>query len=278
MQPLIITAACGRALPPGAKEGPDTVDDVVQSVVEAARAGAAVAQIRAPSTHDPDTGRPRTDLGRWVEMVSRIRDASDILIHTGTAAMEVDDRIEMMKTVRPDIASFLLGHHAIVVRGHEHASLRTRGDGLKLLKGHLSLGVKPDFEVFHSGNLRNLDYLLDQETLPGPLAVTLFFGWEGGDWSPSTVEELLHRVGLLPDGASWSITTTGPDQTVMHALAIARGGHVRAGIGDYPYFNEGVLGRDTAQFVERTVRLADELDREVASPVQAAEILGISRG
>ena len=114
--------------------------------------------------------------------------------------------------------------------------------------------------------------------MPGPLAVTLFFGWEGGDWSPPTVEELLHRVQLLPEGTNWSITATGAEQTIMHALAIARGGHVRAGLGDYPYYNEAVFGRDTAQFVERTVRLAEELDREVATPARAAEILGIERG
>lgn len=278
MDPLIITAACGQAHPPGTKDTPDTVEEVVASVVAAAAAGAAVAQIRAPSSHDPATGRPHTDLRRWVEMVSGIREESGILIHTGTAAMEVADRIEMLETVRPDLASFLLGHHAIAVRGREHASLRTRADSLELLQGHLSLGVKPDFEVFHSGSLRNLDYLLAQEELPGPPAVTLFFGWEGGDWSPPTVEELLHRVALLPVGTVWSVTTTGAEQTIMHALAIARGGHVRAGLGDYPYYNEGTLGRDTAQFVERTVRLAQELDREVATPARAAEMLGIARG
>jgi 3-keto-5-aminohexanoate cleavage enzyme len=277
MQPLIITAACGQAHPPGTRDAPDTVEDVVAAVVDAARAGAAVAQIRAPSRHDPVTGRPKTDLTRWTEMVSRIRDECDIIVHTGTAAMEVDDRIEMLETVRPDIASFLVGHHAIVTRGHEHASLRTRSDGLKLLKGHLSLGVKPDFELFHSGNIRNLGYLLEEEDVPSPVAVTLFFGWDGGDWSPPSIEELLHRIRLLSEGAVWSITTTGAEQTIMQALAIARGGHVRAGLGDYPYYNEGVLGPDTAVFVARISRLAAELDREVATPAQAAAILGIDK-
>jgi 3-keto-5-aminohexanoate cleavage enzyme len=210
-------------------------------------------------------------------MVSGIRNSCDILIHTGTAAMEVDDRIEMIEALRPDLASFLLGHHGIVVRGHEHASLRTRADSLKLMKGHLAAGIKPDFEVFHSGHVRNLGFLLGEAALPKPLAVTLFFGWDGGEWSPPTVEELLHRVRILPEEVVWSITTTGAEQSIMHALAIARGGHVRAGLGDYPYYNEGVLGKGSGEFVARVVRLAEELNRPVAAPGEAARILGISR-
>ncbi len=277
MHPLMITAACGQAFPPRPNATIDTVDDVVKSVVMAAKAGATIAQIRAPSTHSPVTGRPQTDLKRWIEMVSRIRDACDILIHAGTAAMEVDARIEMIETVRPDFASFLLGHHGIVSRGKEHASLRTRADGWRLLQGHLKAGVIPDFEVFHSGNARNLQYLLEQEQVPRPLALTLFFGWDGGEWSPPTVEELLHRVPLLPPDSIWSITVAGPEQTIMQSLAIARGGHVRAGLGDYPYYNEGVFWRDSAQFVERSRRIADEMNREVATPAMAAKIFGLKR-
>ena len=277
MHPLMITAACGMAHPPRPNPVPDSVEDVVKSVVLAAKAGAAIAQIRAPSTHHPVTGRPQTDLKRWIEMVSRIRDACDILIHAGTAAMDVDARIEMIETVRPDFASFLLGHHGIVTRGKEHASLRTRADGLRLLKGHITAGVRPDFEVFHSGNARNLQYLLEQEKVTGPLALTLFFGWDGGEWSPPTVEELLHRIPLLPPESIYSITVAGPEQVLLHSLAIARGGHVRAGLGDYPYYNEGVYWRDSAQFVERAKRLADEHAREVATPAMAAKIFGIKR-
>ncbi|MCC6888876.1 MAG: 3-keto-5-aminohexanoate cleavage protein [Hyphomicrobiales bacterium] len=277
MEPLIITAACGQAKPPRAAATPDSVEEVIAAVVEAAQAGAAVAQIRAPSKPDPVTGRPRADLERWKAMVSGIRNACDILIHTGTAAMEVDHRIAMIETVRPDLASFLLGHHGIVVRGHEHASLRTRADSLRMAKGHLAAGIKPDFEVFHSGHVRNLEFLLGEVALPKPLAVTLFFGWDGGEWSPPTVEELLHRVRMLPAGVVWSITTAGAEQTIMHALAIARGGHVRAGLGDYPYYNEGVPAKNSREFVARIARLAEELNRPVATAEEAARILGLSR-
>jgi 3-keto-5-aminohexanoate cleavage enzyme len=271
----MITAACGLAKPPGGE--PDSVADVVKSVALAAKAGAAIAQIRAPSKHDPVTGRPRTDLKRWIDMISGIRDACDIIIHAGTAAMQIEDRVEMFEATKPDMASFLLGHHGIVVRGHEHASLRTRADGVKLLQAHARTGVRPDFEVFHAGNLRNLEFILSQVESPRPLLLTYFFGWDGGEWSPPTIEELLHRAAMTPKDAHYSITVAGPQQTIMQALAIARGGHVRAGLGDYPYYNEGVHWRDSAQFVERARRLADEFNREIATPATARELLGLTK-
>ena len=145
----------------------------------------------------------------------------------------------------------------------------------KLAQAHARTGVRPDFEAFHAGNLRNLEFILGQVEVPRPLTLTYFFGWDGGEWSPPTVEELLHRVAMTPANVHYSITVAGPQQTIMHALAIARGGHVRGGPGDYPFCNEGVHWRDCAQFVERARRLADEFGREVATPAQARQALGL---
>ena len=276
MTPLMITAACGQAKPPRPNAEPDSVSDVVEAVVLAAKAGAAIAQIRAPSKPHHETGRPQTDLHRWIEMVSRIRERCDIVIHAGTAAMDVDKRVEMLETVRPDVASFLLNHHGIVVRGMEHASLRTRGESCRLLAGHMATGVVPDFEIFHAGSVRNLDYVMQQTGFASPYALTLFFGWDGGEWSPPTVEEMLHRLQVIPRAAHYGITVAGAEQVLLHTLAIARGGHVRGGLGDYAFWRDGQPWRDSAHFVECARRIADEVGREVATPAQARQILGIA--
>ena len=275
MNPLMITAACGQAKPPRKNAEPDSVADVVESVVRAARAGAAIAQIRAPSKPHPVTGRPQTDIARWIEMVSRIRDACDIVIHAGTAAMEVEARIEMLERVRPDIASFLVNHHGIVVRGMEHASLRTRTDSIRLLEGHKATGVLPDFEIFHAGSVRSFEFVLKETGFSNTHALTLFFGWDGGEWSPPTVEEFLHRLQAIPRDAHYSITVAGPEQVLMHTLAISRGGHVRGGLGDYAFWRDDIPWRDSAHFVECARRIADEVGRAVATPQDARRILGI---
>lgn len=273
----MITAACGQARPPGGEARPDTPAEVAESVYQAYRAGACIAQIRAPSSHHPDTGRPMTDLRVWSEMLERIRDRCDILVHFGVAAMQIEQRAELLEALRPDLAAFLLGHHDLLSRGRSLNSLRTRDDCVRLAETHLALGIKPEFEVFQAGHVWNLQYVLERVPLPRPLYLTLFFGWEGGEWSPPTMEEFLHRHQLVPADAVSTMTFAGAEQLPVQMLALARGGHVRVGLGDYPVYRDGQYATSTAQMVERVARLADEIGRPLATPAQAREALAIGR-
>ena len=53
------------------------------------------------------------------------------------------------------------------------------------------------------------------------------------------------------------------------------GGHVRVGLEDNIYIKKGVLAKSNMELVEKAVRLADDLGREIASPDEARKILGI---
>lgn len=61
----------------------------------------------------------------------------------------------------------------------------------------------------------------------------------------------------------------------MAVSAIILGGHTRVGLEDNIYIKKGELSKGNVPLVERVVRLADELGREVASPEQARDILGL---
>jgi 3-keto-5-aminohexanoate cleavage enzyme len=54
------------------------------------------------------------------------------------------------------------------------------------------------------------------------------------------------------------------------------GGHVRVGFEDNLFYRRGELVKSNAQLVDRVVRIARELGREIATPAQAREMLGIS--
>ncbi|HLD44177.1 MAG TPA: 3-keto-5-aminohexanoate cleavage protein, partial [bacterium] len=62
-------------------------------------------------------------------------------------------------------------------------------------------------------------------------------------------------------------------QLPLTAHAIVLGGHVRVGFEDNIYYRKGELATSNAQFVERVVRLAKELNRPVATVQQARELL-----
>ena len=69
----------------------------------------------------------------------------------------------------------------------------------------------------------------------------------------------------------------GRHQLPMAALAITLGGHVRVGFEDNIYYRKGELAVSNAQLVERVARIAAELDRPLATPDEAREMLGIPR-
>ena len=54
------------------------------------------------------------------------------------------------------------------------------------------------------------------------------------------------------------------------------GGHVRVGFEDNLYLEKGVLAKSNGEMVEKAVKLAKILGREVATPAEAREILGLA--
>jgi 3-keto-5-aminohexanoate cleavage enzyme len=63
----------------------------------------------------------------------------------------------------------------------------------------------------------------------------------------------------------------------MAMMGLIMGGHIRVGMEDNIYYQRGMLATSNAQFVERIVRIAREYGREVATPTEAREILGVRK-
>ena len=59
----------------------------------------------------------------------------------------------------------------------------------------------------------------------------------------------------------------------MATAAIIMGGNVRVGFEDNVYLSKGKLAKSNTELVEKIVRIAKELDREIATPEEARRIL-----
>lgn len=95
---------------------------------------------------------------------------------------------------------------------------------------------------------------------------------------PAGLKDLVYLVESLPPGSTWSATGIGRFQCQINAAAILMGGHVRVGIEDSIYYH--YPNRELAtnvKLVERIVRIARELGREIATPDEAREILGLKK-
>jgi len=86
---------------------------------------------------------------------------------------------------------------------------------------------------------------------------------------------VLQMLKDFPKDALWLCSAIGPYQLPLTTLATLMGGHVRVGLEDNVYYARGQKAASNAQLVQRTVRIAHELNRPVATPAQARSILGL---
>ena len=136
-----------------------------------------------------------------------------------------------------------------------------------------SAGVKPEIEVFDLGQLRQANDLIERNLIANPPWIQLCLGIRWG--IEGSLRALVDMHDRLPAGAHWSVLAPGPLQLPLTTHALLMGGHIRVGFEDNIYLSRGIKADSNAQFVERTVRLAHELQREVATCDEARDLLGI---
>lgn len=83
-------------------------------------------------------------------------------------------------------------------------------------------------------------------------------------------------VRQIPKEYPWSVCAVGAAEYPMVSMGLILGGNVRVGFEDNIYLNPGVRGKSNAEMVEKAVRMAKELGREIASPAEARAILGLA--
>ncbi|MCC7317556.1 MAG: 3-keto-5-aminohexanoate cleavage protein, partial [Bacteroidales bacterium] len=79
----------------------------------------------------------------------------------------------------------------------------------------------------------------------------------------------------LPANATYTVAGVGRFEFPLAMAAIIDGGHVRVGLEDNVYISKGVLAKSNGELVEKVVRMAKEMGREIATPAEARKILGL---
>lgn len=283
MEKLIIFAALGYpgSANPQLPAIPASWDELIESAVAARVAGASIVHFHGP--HDSE-GKIIAD--RWGQLAEAIRKRCDVLIDFGQAGAPWEQRKPLLQlgTGKPDFFAVSLTNHDYRRHDPERGDFdvyysHTREELETYARGCAEFGVKPHWEIWNPGALWNFDYLAQQGLIAKPYWLELLFGTPGGTWAPPTMEEINLRINSLPADSVYSVTargTAGPiGQTRMLTLVIIKGGHVRLGTQDIPYYAEGVPARSNAQLVERIVRIATDLGREIATPDDARRMLGL---
>jgi 3-keto-5-aminohexanoate cleavage enzyme len=272
MNKLIITVSPSGAAP-NLTSQPDMKNPKRQAdaILEGFNAGASIAHIRGTDqfTNDPYSQPHKPDLDNWREVTSLVRSRCNIVVNFGLSAMNPNIRKPLL-ALKPESGSCLVGHHysgmAVPVEFQHQSAL-----------DHLEAGVLPEVEIFHTGDMANLNTLIKTGVLRPPYVTTLFFEYGHYYAVPATVPQLLNQLALLPPNSHWTVCVTWPRHLEMAAHAIALGGHVRTGLENEVELAPGRFAKSQGECVERIVQLAQNLGRKVATPQEAREILGLPR-
>ena len=287
MNKLIVTVAPtsnfhGKEANPALPFSPQEVAD---AVYDAWNEGASIVHI-----HGRDAkGLPTNDPVFFQEADRLIREKKcDIIIQHSMAPAnpvllgkkegDIDDGVRTTTTTPPpEMASLEVAPSNIIADGKVYNMLWDRLWAERTAKYLMEKGIKPEVEIYNNSDMDDLEYLIDKGVLSKPYYVSFVLGMhrvnnQASRYSP---RHLMHLVDLLPRDSIFSVLGIGPVEFDATTLSILLGGNVRVGFEDNIYIAKGKLAESNAQSVAKIVRIAGELGREIASPEETREMLGI---
>ncbi len=270
---------------------PVTPEEIAIAALEAADAGAAVVHCHV---RDPETGKGSRDVALYAEVMERIRAANKDVIINLTAGMGGDleigggetpmdfgagtdvvgpiERLAHVTELKPEICTLDCGSlnfgdgNGLVVQTPEQLRAQAR-----IIQ---DAGVKPEMEIFDSGNLWFAKQLVAEGLINDPPMFQICLGIPWG--APSNPATMHHMASQVPDGAVWAGFGISRMQMPMVAQAVLLGGHVRVGLEDNLYLERGVYASN-GTLTEKAVKIIELLGASVASPDEARDILKLSK-
>jgi 3-dehydrocarnitine:acetyl-CoA trimethylamine transferase len=266
---------------------PITPEQIADACLGAAEAGAAIVHIHV---REPGSGKPSMELGYYRDVVERIRAQNTQLIlnittgpggrfvpspdepriaAAGTTLMVPEKRVEHIAVLRPEICTIDLN----TMNSGKEVVINTPGNVRRMAKVMRDAGVKPEIELFDSGDVALMRDLLKDGTLEGPALCSFVMGVRYGfQASPETV---LYARNLLPADAEFTAIGIGKAAFTAVAQSYLAGGHVRVGLEDTVYLSRGQLASSNAALVEKARRIVEDLGGQIATPREAREIIGL---
>ena len=271
MEKLIITAAiCGAEVTKEHNPAvPYTLEEMVREAKGAFEAGAAIIHVHVRE----DDGTPTQNKERFRVIMDAIKEACPgvILIPStgGAVGMTAEERLQPTELM-PEMATLDCGTCNFGDDVFTNTMPTMRAFGKRMIENH----IKPEYECFEIGHIDTILTMAKKGEVPGdPMQFNFVLGV--GGCTPATAENLAFFVSKIPANATWTVTGVGRGAFPMAAAAIPMGGNVRVGFEDNIYLGKGQKAPSNAALVEKVVRLAKELGREIATPDEARKILSL---
>ena len=300
MVKLIITTAVTGSIhtPSMSPYLPITPEQIANDAIGAWKVGSAIVHIHV---RNPETGQPTNDPELFRQVLTRIKDNCDVVIMTttgGSPDQTPEQRLAVVPTFQPELASFNAGslnlasfqaaelmkiewkyswEKPFLLWTKDHPFINTWSSLEEYAEFFDKSDTKPEAEIYDISMLGIIDYLVKQKLLKKPVQLQFVMGIMGG--IPATIPNLqfLYETAkdYFGDDFIWSVCATGKHQLRMATMGMLMGGYVRVGMEDSLFAGKGIIARSSAEQVEKVVRIANELDIEIATPAEARQILGL---
>ena len=276
---------------------PVTPEEIAEAAIQAVEAGAAIVHLHA---RDAVTGKPTQDPAVFAKFLPVISEACDVVVNIttgGSPHMSLDERLQPLLKFAPEIASLNMGsmnfglfpmlqrfsefnnpwEREHLANSRDLVFKNTFADIERILSTCTDMGTRFEFECYDVSHLYTLAHFLERGLVQPPLFVQSVVGILGGI-GPDP-EDLMHmrRTAdrLFGSDWVWSVLGAGAHQMSLATMGLTLGANVRVGLEDNLYYRKGQKAGGNAEMVARIKRIAEDMNREVATPQQAREMLGL---
>ncbi|MCP4597009.1 GNAT family N-acetyltransferase [Neptuniibacter sp.] len=273
--PLIINVCLTGMIPTRAltPHVPISADEIIEDAINVYDAGARVVHLHA---RDKD-GAPTPDPAIYEKIISTLRQERPGLIcgvtTSGRNWSDFESRsavLHLQGIAKPDMASLTLGSLNFLTNPSTNSIEMIE----RLAMAMKEQGIKPELEVFDLGMINLAKYLERNGLITGKKYFNLLLG--NLNTTPAKIGDLAAMVDALPKHSTWAGAGLGQFQLPMNTAAIVAGGHVRVGIEDSIFYDYAKQhNASNVQLVKRVVRLANELQRPIATAYEARSMMGI---
>ena len=259
---LIITVAPVGSLPTTTDNPnlPVTPEAIIEDGIACWEAGASILHYHA---RDKDQ-KACLDYDFFAKVLEGLRKHTRLIVQISTgfrAPVHRDDRIRAVD-LRPDMMSLNVGSVNLPRGPYPNDPVDVEYYAAKMIE----YGVKPEIECFDLSHIHAGITLWKRGLIKDPPFFDMVLNVKNA--LPYHPRHLVHMVDTLPESALWSVIGVGPAQLPASTLGIVMGGNCRVGLEDNLFYAYKDLATN-ARLVQRVVRLAAELQRDVATPDEA---------
>lgn len=254
---------------------PITPEEIIEDAIKCCKAGATIVHLHARD----ENGEPTYKKEIYAKIIKGIRQSCpDLIICTSTSGRvhntfeKRSEVLELDGDAKPDMGSLTMGS----LNFPNQASINTPEMIQNLALKMKERGIVPEIEIFEFGMVNATRVLMNKGILQAPFYANLLLGSIYS--TQATLFNLSYMVNSLQSDVHWGAAGIGKFQLTMNLAAMLMGGHVRVGLEDNIYYdkNRKVLATNE-MLIQRLVAFAKEIGRDVATLLEAREMLGLPR-